>query len=206
MNSVEPLLEIAGRRPRGPSPIFDAAHILLAFLTIGEGKFICRHALASRTGLGEGSIRKILKKLRDEGYEAANASGCFLTPAGKRVYKSILKKLSAPASFRSTPLTIGEFQVALAVRNGRRSVSKGIEQRDSATRVGAAGATTYLIRSNMFTIPDGSSDCEKDFPSKAWSTLRTELKPRNGDAVVISGAGDLTTAKLGALAAAATLL
>ena len=82
----------------------------------------------------------------------------------------------------------------------------GIEQRDSAIRLNAAGATTYVIRAGKIAIPGGSTDCEKDFPSRVWSTLRAELRPKDGDAVIVCGARDETTAKLGALSAAVALL
>ena len=57
-----------------------------------------------------------------------------------------------------------------------------------------------------FTIPGGSEDCEKDFPSGAWVALRTMLRPRHGDAVILCGSDREETARLGALAAALTLL
>ena len=82
----------------------------------------------------------------------------------------------------------------------------GLEQRDSVIRLNALGATTFVIKDGRFTVPGGSSDAEKEFPSKVWSVLRERLDPKNGDAVVVCGAKDETTAKLGALSAALTLL
>jgi hypothetical protein len=87
-----------------------------------------------------------------------------------------------------------------------RNLKAGLEQRDAAVKVGAAGASTYIMKSGKFAIPGGSSDCEKDFPSKVWSVLRQQLSPKSGDAVILCGARDETTAKLGALSAALTLV
>lgn len=206
LQSLTALLQITDRRVKGPSPTFERAHLLLAFLTIGESKTIGRAALAVRSGLGEGAVRTVLKKLRQYGYADADASGCHLTAAGKRVYETTTRKLSPTASLQASPLTVGGYQVALAVRGAGRAVRNGIEERDSAIKVGAAGATTYVIKEDRFAIPGGSSDCERDFPSKGWPVLRNELNPRNGDAVILCGAKDETTARLGALSAAATLL
>ncbi|HKT22119.1 MAG TPA: DUF4443 domain-containing protein, partial [Nitrososphaerales archaeon] len=94
----------------------------------------------------------------------------------------------------------------ILVRSAGGAVSSGIQQRDASIRTGADGATTYAYRGDKFTVPGGSSDCEKDFPSGTWSSLRGELKPRNGDAVIVCGAKDETSARLGALSAALTLL
>jgi hypothetical protein len=206
LQTLADLLRRADRTARGPSPTFDRAHLLLAFTTIGGSGTIGRQALALRTGLGAGAIRTVLKKLRDDGYADANTTGCFLTSKGRRVYESTRRKISTTFIFRGSNLTVGNFQAALSATGAGKSVKSGIEQRDAAIRVGADGATTYVMKAGKFTIPGGSSDCERDFPSKAWSSLRMGLSPRNGDSVILCGAKDETTATLGALAAALTLL
>jgi Domain of unknown function (DUF4443)/CggR N-terminal DNA binding domain len=206
LQSLEGLMEITARQAQGPAPSFERAHVLLAFMVVGENGIIGRQALAIRTGLKEGSIRTIIKKLREDGYIGANASGCHLTTEGKKVYVSLLTKLTAAVLLNDSKLAVGASQVGIAIRGGGKAVQSGIEQRDSAIKSDASGATTYVFRGGKFAIPGGSSDCEKDFPSRAWVSLREELKPRNGDAIIVCGASDETTARLGALSAALTLL
>ena len=179
---------------------------MLAFLTVGESGRIGRHSLAVRAGLGEGAVRTVLKRLREEGLSDADASGCYLTREGQEVYSSLSKKLSPLATIDGSRLTMGDAQVAVLVRGGGAAVKSGIEQRDSAIGVGAAGATTYVVKGSRFTIPGGSDDCEKDFPGRAWTALRRRLKPRNGDAVILCGSEREETARLGALSAALSLL
>ena len=175
-------------------------------MIIGNAGSIGRQSLAKSSGLGEGSIRTVLKKFRQMRYVAADTAGCYLTNSGKELYQTLSKKLSPVLPLPTTTLVVGFSQVAVLVRNGTASVSNGIEQRDSAVRAGAVGATTYVIKLGKFAIPGGSADCEKDFPGKTWSFLRDELKPKNGDAVILCGAHDAETAKLGALSAALTIL
>ena len=206
MQSLVALLKIADRRLPGPSPGFERAHVLLTFLTIGESDGIGRHALAAHSGLGDGSVRTVLKKLRDEGYVQVDTAGCHLTDEGRRVFHSTRRKLSTSVSLKGSSLTVGTFQTALAIRGEALSVGSGIEQRDSAVRLGAAGATTYFIKGDKFTVPGGSADCEREYPSPAWQALRRDLNPENGDAVVLCGASKEIAATLGALAAALTLL
>ena len=206
MQSVNGLLQIAERPIQGPTPSFQKPHLVLAFVTIGDSGIIGRQTLAARSGLTEGPIRTILKKLREEGYAEANASGCYLTEAGQRVYESLRSRLTEFLPIEGSELTMGDLQLGLVVRGGGKAVRTGLEQRDSAIRLRAAGATTFVFRDGKFAVPGGSNDCEKDFPSRAWATMRMKLKPRNGDAVIVSGAKDETTAKLGALSAALTLL
>ncbi|MDA4125770.1 MAG: hypothetical protein OK452_01000 [Thaumarchaeota archaeon] len=206
MPSLASLLQISERPIQGPPASFDRAHLLLAFMTIGESGVIGRHSLAVRSGLGEGAVRTVIKKLREDGYAGTTASGCHLTPAGKRVFKSIQEEFSPTVSLKGSSLTVGDFQVGIAVRGAARNMRAGLEQRDAAVKVSATGASTYVMKSGKFSIPGGSSDCEKDFPSKTWSALREQLKPKNGDAVILCGASDETTAKLGALSATLTLV
>ncbi len=206
LQSLSGLLQIAERPLQGPSPSFEKTHLVLAFMTIGESGMIGRQALAARTGLTEGPVRTILKKLREDGYAEANASGCYLTKAGTRVYESLEERLAPSISLEGSKLTMGEYQVGMAIRGGGKAVRSGLEQRDSAIKLRASGATTFVVAKGRFSVPGGSTDCEKDFPSRAWPILRKELKPKNGDAVVVCGAHDEITAKLGALSAALTLL
>ncbi len=206
MQPLVRLLQIRDRKPQGPSPTFERAHLLLAFLTIGESGTIGRHSLAVRAGLGEGAVRTVLKRLREEGFADADASGCHLTRVGQEVHSSLVKRLSPMTAIEGSRLTMGAAQVAVSVRGGGDAVKSGIEQRDSAIGLGAAGATTYVMRGSRFTIPGGSDDCEKDFPSRSWKALREQLRPKDGDAVILCGSDKEETARLGALSAALTLL
>jgi len=190
---------------RGPSPSFTQAHLLLAFLTIGVSGFIGRQALARDAGLGEGATRTVIKRLRIGGYAEVNASGAYLTRKGKRLLASLRGRLLPLVALENSKLTVGEEQMAAGVRRGR-PLGNGIPQRDSAIMAGATGATTYFIRGSRFTIPGGSRDCEKDFPSNAWKLLKNKLVPKDGDIIIVCGAPDSLRAKLGALSAALTLL
>jgi hypothetical protein len=203
--TLDRLFHLTDDRPLGPFPTFDKAHLLLAFVTIGEKGSIGRHALATNAGLGEGAVRTVIKRLREEGYATVGAAGCRLTRGGERVYATLAEKLSRIVPVQNSDLTVGPHQVALVVRKGGSAVGSGIDQRDSAIKVGAAGATTYVIRAGRFTIPGGSPDCERDFPSDVWGALRKELQPREGDSVILCGASTPTLATLGAVAAAASL-
>jgi biotin operon repressor len=190
---------------KGPSPFFDKAHLLLAFLTIGDEGSVGRQALAKKTGLGEGSIRTILKRLREEGYVVTGVGGGELTDRGRKLHNTLRNTLSSFIKAGESQMTLGRIQVAVAVRGVSAKVRNGIEQRDSAIKVGASGATTYAIAGGKFSIPGGSTDCEKDFPDESWFMLRKGLTPKNGDAVIVCGADEEMTADLGALAAAITL-
>ena len=150
-------------------------------------------------------MRTILKKLRGAGLVEVDPAGVRLTGSGRRAYESVLKTLTPPLALLGSNLTVGKVQAAVMVRSSSGAISNGIQQRDASIKSGADGATTYSFRGDRFSIPGGSSDCERDFPSGTWEVLREQLKPRNGDVIIICGARDQTTAKIGALSAALTL-
>jgi hypothetical protein len=206
MRSIPSFLEAATTAGRGPRPSFTRAHLLLVFLIIGARGRVGRQALAHEAGLGEGATRTVLKKLLEGGYAEIDASGAHFTRKGIGIHSQLKRELSPIHTVGSSRLTVGIQQVAIGARGRGRRIGNGILQRDSAIMEGATGATTYAIKGSRFTIPGGSQDCERDFPSEAWKPLRKEIAPRNGDAVILCGAQEEITARLGALSAALTLL
>jgi hypothetical protein len=200
------ILKVVERREQGPSPGFSVEHVVLAYLTLGSSRSVGRQALAASTGVGEGSMRTILKKLRKAGLVEIDPAGVRLTRTGVRSYHAVLKEVVPPVMLQGSTLTVGKFQGGVLVRSSGGAITNGIQQRDASVRAGAEGATSYALRDGRFTVPGGSADCERDFPSRTWGVLRKELDPHNGDAVIVCGARDETSAKLGALAAALSLL
>jgi hypothetical protein len=159
LSAIAPLLELTKERERGPSPSYAPAQLVLAFLVVGDQGRIGRHALARMSGLGDGAVRTVLKKLRECGYVDVNASGCSLTRTGRKLHDGIRLKIAGAILLERSPLTVGSKQAAVDVKGGALAVRSGIEQRDSAIKVGASGATTYVIKGPKFTMPGGSSDC-----------------------------------------------
>ncbi len=200
------LLKVAAEREPGPPSTYTHAHLLLSLLTIGDSVRVGRQKLAREVGLGEGAIRTLLKKFKKEGLVQTSKLGCSLTKRGEEFYKQIRARIPKLILLHSTKLTVGKEQTAVMVRGVAEKVSTGIEQRDAVIKAGASGATTYVIKASKFQIPKDSTDCEKDFPSDSWGRIRDELKPSNGDVVIVCGSSDSLTSTVGALSAALTLL
>ncbi len=194
------------RRPPGPTPSYTKAHLILAILSIGDAGVIGRQALARETGIGEGAIRTIVRKLKQANYVKTFASGCTLLARGEKLHSAIKMAIPRIIPIPYTKLTVGSVQSAALVRGVASMVTDGIAQRDAAVRVGADGATTLVVLGSEIKVPRGSQDCETDYPDKIWSLLRKELRPENNDLMILCGARDQTSSRVGALNAALTLL
>lgn len=206
VSPVARVRKLAREKAPGPPSSHTEAHFLLAVLAIGETQNMGRQSLARRTGLGEGAVRTLLKRLREEGLVGVTKAGCELTREGRRLYQRIKEVIPSRLSLGTTKLTVGDKQTAILVRGVAAKVTNGIEQRDAATRAGAAGATTYLAGHSRFQIPTGSKDCERDYPNTAWKMLKEQLQPKDGDVVIVCGSSEELSSEIGAIAAALTLL
>ncbi|MEM2878026.1 MAG: DUF4443 domain-containing protein [Candidatus Hadarchaeales archaeon] len=178
-------------------PRFGEVHVRKAMdLLLNESR-MSRKELSKRMGIGEGSVRTIMKELKNRGLVRSTRSGHFLTERG-------IKMAGAPresAVVSVSGITVGSVNVAILVRKASHLVRRGIEQRDEAIKVGAKGATVLICEGGRLVFPDRfmkvGSDAEEELFSK--------LSPEDGDVIVIGTADDLRLAEEGARAAARTL-
>ena len=182
----------------GPLPRFTDAQIRRALELIAERKGIGRKQLARELGIGEGSIRTILNRLKERSFITSNRSGQLITAKGKRELGKTLEYVQIDAG----DLTVGDVDVATIVRGVAAKVSRGIEQRDEAIKAGAAGATVLVYKSSKLQFPDGFQKVEREVANK----LMTTFKPLEGDVIIIGSAEDAVKAEAGAKAAARSLM
>jgi len=181
----------------GPLPRFTDAQIRRALELIAERKGIGRKQLARELGIGEGSIRTILNRLRERSFITSNRSGQLITAKGKRELGKALEYVQIDAG----DLTVGDVDVATIVRKAAARVNRGIEQRDEAIKAGAAGATVLVYKSSKLQFPDGFLKVGQEVSGE----LARAFKPREGDVIIIGTARDVAKAEEGAKAAARTL-
>lgn len=189
---------------RGPRAVFTQVHVLKALLAIGRFGRVGRGKLGTLTGLGQGEVRTLIKRLKDNQLIVIEAEGCRLSAKGEREYANISSLLRWSGPVRAKTLGLGEHCWAVLFGGAAKSVRYGIEQRDAAIKAGADGAFTSVFRSGRFTIPGEGTDCEKDGPSEPWITVR-KVGPHEGDVVVVTGSGSEGDSENGALAAVLTL-
>lgn len=185
----------------GPVHRFGDHHVYRALIHLSDGKRRGRKALAESIGVGEGSIRTILEFLREKNFVDIRQTGIQITKNGEVFLKEI------PLDMKEMPRTdisLGEINVAVHVRKAASAVKTGIEQRDSAIKAGADGATTIIVKGGKLVIPP-DFDLDESKPEES-DLLKKMFDLEEGDVVIIGTAKNIHDAENGALAAALDLL
>lgn len=186
---------------KGPQKQFDKVHILRTFLILEREKRMGRKELAKKLGLGEGSVRSILKNLEDKGYlKSAVARGHSLSDKGKKFVARAYKFISGPKIINIKRLTIGDKNVAVLIRNCADRIKLGINERDAAIKIGSLGVTTLIFKDNELKFPN-----QPKFKVKNKELYKMfELK--EGDVLIIGTDNNYNGAENAAIAAVLNLV
>ncbi len=202
---LETLRDVLETDYRGPRAVFTQVHVLKALVAIGRAGSVGRGRLGTLTGLGQGEVRTLIKRLKDAGFIEIEPNGCTLSKRGEKEFAKISSILLFSAAVEAQTLDLGKRCWAIAVAGAARKVRYGIEQRDAAIKEGADGAFTVVLKGDRFTVPGEGTDCERGGPSEPWKTIR-RAGLHDGDAVVVTGSPYDEVSENGALAAAITLM
>ncbi len=189
----------------GPSPKFTPSHVLMCLYIISEKQPIGRKKLSAELGIGEGSARSLLAKLKNAGLLEISKKGLRLSEQGEEFLKRLKIIMSPPKRVDVRSIAVGRSSVAILVRGAANKVSNGMRVRDAAVKLGAAGATTLVFVEGKLRIPGVSQNVKIDYPEEA-GLLFDELRPKEGDVIILGTAERLRDAGLGAIAGALSLL
>jgi len=203
------LLEVIERVTRkiapGPAPSFNEAHVVKALEIIGKSGTVGRIRLSKEVGLGEGTTRTLLKHLKNEGITQSSRSGIFFSETGKKLFSDLRSKVSEGVDVASSPLTVGSFNIAVLVRDSAQAVGSGMEQRDTAIKSGASGATTLVFSGNKLSMPACVNDISES-TSSLHDEIVTKLNPNENDVIIVGSGENRKLAEIGAKMAAIKLL
>ncbi len=153
-----------------------------------------RGHLVKELGLGEASVKTLMKKIQQAKIANASTKGLVLAKSGRKLLASF--NFSKPVFLDAGELTVGEKDCAIVVRNAANKIKSGLEQRDAAIKAGADGATVLVCRNGRLEMP-----LVKRGVAKAEKELREHFAIENGDVILIGTAGNKNKAEEGAFAA-----
>lgn len=149
---------------------FNTAHVLKCLQLLQQNEFASRASLAKELGLGEGSIKTLIKHLKANNIIETRKSGCCLTNRGKKLSTNLFAALPAEVEIPMNSITIGNYNHAVLLRDYAFAVTSGIEQRDAVIKIGGDGATTLLFKDNKFVMPKTNHDCLSKEPKNSGTT------------------------------------
>ncbi len=189
----------------GRAPSFTEAHVIKALEMIRKRKIVGRILMSKELGLGEGTTRTLVKHLKKEKLVEVSRKGIELSKYGEELFSKLRFHISEGVEIPSSSLTVGPYNVGVLVKNMAQAVKYGLEQRDTAIRAGASGATTLVFSENKLSMPGVKEDVFKNVPS-ICEVLLSKLEPQENDVIIIVSAEDPKTAELGAKMSAFELL
>ena len=178
----------------GPVARYTDAHIFVVLDTINERKRVSRKTLAAVTGVGEGSIKGMLKVLKDWKWIEVSHGGVVLTEFGRKNYLDFGIRF---VDLCNESYAVGTYQQGVIVSGAADKVTNGMAQRDDAVRNGAEGASVFIMREGKLILPVIWNMDEKD-PEFARKVRETGMEDR--DVLLLIGADSPETAKVVAAA------
>jgi len=199
---LESLLE---EKAPGPYPSFSVYHLIKSLELVAKTGQVGRGKLAEELTIGEGAIRTLIERLKSAHLISVSKKGCSLTEKGKKIWKEFESIFLQKTNLKKSELALADCNVAVQIKGGGDRVRTGVEQRDAAVIAGAKGATTLVFKGKKLVMPNMSENVSHDFPI-AFRQIKSLLRLRENDAVVIGSADTWSRAEYGALAAAWTLV
>ena len=201
MDSLGILRQAVTKLAPGRSPSYTETHVLKALELIEAGDSIGRQQLARELRLGEGTVRTLISRLKEQGLLTTTRGGMALTAVGSRLMED-MKAYYLAFELPETQMTLGLNNYAILVKGAGSFVDKGIEQRDAAIIAGARGATTLIAEDGEIRMPGFVEPID----STVIELIRASVHPVEGDVIIIGSDDDKFNAEMGAKSAALKLM
>jgi len=181
---------------RGAYPEYELEDVIAAIFMLKESRG--RKQLADGLGLGEGSVRTLLRKLSMLGLIESKQRGHHLSQKGEAIFAELAEKFSEPVSVSMENIPA----FALAVHEP--PAFKSIELRDEAIRAGAKGAMILSVRNGEPVFPEDRRPLKETLPELADELVK-KLDFHNDDVLVVSWADEAHVAMKSAIHVAVVL-
>ena len=181
---VKTLQKVADRYAPSRVLSFDMVHVFKTLQLIQKNGHVSREKLCEDLGLGEGTIKTLVRHLKMQNLIVSSNAGTTMTKKGNSLFSELLSSIPSEISLSKCAITLGKFNYAVLVKQMSSMIKDGIAQRDAAIRMGASGATTLLFKDNKFLIPQTKFDSLKDEHQLSEQMIKN-LHPQDGDVIII---------------------
>src|ERR671923_282461 len=160
-------------------------HVFKTLQLIKSRGHISRDILCKELGLGEGSIRTLMKHLQMNNMIKATNAGTTMTQKGEALLLELLSSIPTEMNLPKCSIALGKFNYVVLLKQHSHTIKSGVEQRDAAIKIGAKGATTLLFKQNKFVMPSSTNYDSLQKEPKISKLLIRMLNPEEGDAIII---------------------
>lgn len=196
-SKVAALQNVVSRKGSSKVLTFSVPHVFKALQLLYRDHFVSRASFCHDLHMGEGAVKTMIAHLKEESFVDSTKSGTFLTTKGKNFIKNLLDVLSAECVIKKCSIAPGKFNYGVILKRYSHATKSGMEQRDYSILYGASGATTIQYKDSQFVFPKENIDCLAN-DVKTRNIILNELKPANGDLIIIASATDPFVAEIAA--------
>ncbi len=180
---------------------FDLVHVFKTMQMMSDNNRISRSIMMQELGLGEGSIKTLVKHLKIHGLVENSNAGMWLTNKGEVLYTKLHILIPRETDIIKCSVALGKFNHAILLKNMAHNIKSGIEQRDAAIKAGAVGATTLIYRNERLVLPGTGEDLMRN-DQKIHSLIMEKLSPEQNDVIIIGSSQNKKIAEMAAKSAA----
>lgn len=198
---IQLLSKVAQRHAPSRMLSFDLVHVFKTMQMMADNKKISRSFLMQEFGLGEGSIKTLVKHLKMHGLVENSNAGMWLTNKGDTLYTKLHVSIPREMDIAKCSVALGKFNHAVLLKDMAYNIKSGIEQRDAAIKAGAVGATTLICRNDRLVLPGTGEDLMRN-DQRVHLLIMKELSPEQNDVIIIGSSQNKKIAEMAAKSAA----
>lgn len=198
---IQLLSKVAQRHAPSRMLSFDLVHVFKTMQMMSDKKKVSRSSLMQELGLGEGSIKTLVKHLKMHGLVENSNAGMWLTNKGDTLYTKLHTSVPREMDIAKCSVALGRFNHAVLLKDMACNIKNGIEQRDAAIKAGAVGATTLICKNERLVLPGTGEDLMRN-DQKIHSLIMKELLPEQNDVIIIGSSQNKKIAEMAAKSAA----
>jgi hypothetical protein len=176
---------------------FNLVHVFKTMQMMEKDKKISRSLMTRELGLGEGSVKTLVKHMKMQGLVENSNSGMWLTSKGNAIYAKLHALIPQEMDIPRCSIALGKFNHVILLKNLAYNIRSGIEQRDEAIKAGAVGATTLIFKNKSLVLPGTGEDLMRN-DQKVHSLIIEKLSPEENDVIIIGSSQSKKIAEMAA--------